>query len=146
LPEYKKIERELKTFETQLQTQLRMKNQELDTKYKAYQTLPADTPDAIKKDKETELTYLQENIQKFQQDAQVSMQKKQADLVNPIFTKVGNAIEQVARENGFAYVINPVIIGGGDVLLFTDEKYNISDLVLQKLGVSQPAVQPAKKD
>jgi outer membrane protein len=43
LPEYKKIERDLKTFETQLQTQLRIKDQELEAKYNAYQTLAVDT-------------------------------------------------------------------------------------------------------
>src|SRR4051812_39140474 len=89
MPEYKQIEAELKTFETQLQNQLKAKNQELETKYKAYQALPANTLDAIKKDKESELTYLQENLQKFQQDAQSSMQKKQTELVNAVFIKVG---------------------------------------------------------
>jgi outer membrane protein len=48
---------------------------------------------------------------------------------------VGKAIEEVAIENGFAYIINPQMMGGGDVLLYTNEKYNISDLVLKKLGV-----------
>ena len=52
-----------------------MKSQEIATKYEAYTALPANTPDAIKKDKESELAYLQENIQKFQQHAQTSMQK-----------------------------------------------------------------------
>ena len=135
MPEYKQIESELKTFETQLQNQLKTKSQEFEAKYKAYTALPANTPDAIKKDKESELGYLQENIQKFQQDAQTSMQKKQTDLVNPVFTKVGKAIEAVAVEHGFSYIINPQMMGGGDVLLFADEKYNISDLVLKKLGV-----------
>lgn len=135
MPEYKQIQNELRTFETQLQNQLKTKSQEMEMKYKAYTTLPADTPEAIKKDKESELAYLQENIQKFQQDAQISMQKKQSDLVNPIFTKVGKAIEAVALENGFSYIVNPHMVGGGDVLLFTDEKYNISDLVLKKLGI-----------
>ncbi|HZI23856.1 MAG TPA: OmpH family outer membrane protein [Chryseolinea sp.] len=87
LPEYKKIETELKTFETQLQNQIRTKSQELETKFRAYQSLPADTPEAIKKDKESELAYLQENIQKFQQDAQASMQKKQTDLLIPYSQK-----------------------------------------------------------
>jgi outer membrane protein len=136
LPEYKQIENELKSFESQLQNQLKIKSQELETKYKAYQALPAGTLEAIKKDKESELTYLQENLQKFQQDAQTSMQKKQTDLVSPVFTKVGKAIEAVATENGFSYIINPQMVGGGDVLLFSDEKYNISDLVLKKLGVT----------
>jgi outer membrane protein len=63
------------------------------------------------------------------------MQKKQSDLVNPVFIKVGKAIEEVALENGYAYIINPQMVGGGDVLLFTDEKYNISNLVLKKLGI-----------
>ena len=148
LPEYKQIENELKTFETQLQNQLKTKSQEIETKYKAYTALPANTPDAIKKDKESELAYLQENIQKFQQDAQNSMQKKQNDLVNPVFIKVGKAIEEVALENGFSYIINPQMVGGGDVLLFTDEKYNISNLVLKKLGIdlSKEPTSPTKKN
>jgi outer membrane protein len=75
LPEYKQIGNELKVFETQLQNQLKIKSQEMETKYKVYTALPANTP-AIKKDKESELPYLQKNIQKFQQDAQISIQKK----------------------------------------------------------------------
>lgn len=148
MPEYKQIEIELRTFEGQLQNQLKLKSQELDTKYKAYKAIADNTPEAIKKDKESELAYLQDNLQKFQQDAQVSMQKKQSDLVNPVFAKVGKAIEEVAVENGFAYIINPQVIGGGDVLLFTDEKYNISDLVLKNLGVdiTNSKTSPAKKD
>ena len=148
LPEYKQIENELRTFETHLQNQLKTKREEIETKYKAYTVLAANTPDAIRKDKESELAYLQENIQKFQQDAQISMQKKQNDLVSPIFIKVGKAIEAVALENGFSYIINPEMIGGGDVLLFTDEKYNVSNLVLKKLGIelSKEPTTPTKKN
>lgn len=135
LPEYKQIENEIRAYESQLQNQLEVKGKELENKYKAFQTIPSNTPDAIKRDKQSELAYLQDNIQKFQQEAQVSLQKKQSDLINPVFLKVGKAIEEVATENGFAYIINPQIIGGGDILLFADEKYNISNLVLKKLGV-----------
>ena len=135
LPEYKQISMELQTFEKQLQNQIQIKGRELEEKYKAYQALPTSTPDAIRKDKESELAYLQENLQKFQQDAQASLQKKQNELVNPVFAKVGKAIEEVALENGYAYIFNPQLIGGGDVLLYSNERHNISDLVLRKLGV-----------
>jgi outer membrane protein len=131
MPDYKRIQSEIRTFELQLQNQLKGKGQELETKYKAFQSLPASTPDAIKKDKETELAFLQENFQKFQQDAQISLEKKQTDLIDPVFVRVGKAIEAVAVENGFSYIINPQMLGGGDVLLFTDEQYNISNLVLK---------------
>lgn len=139
MPEYKQIESEVKTHGDQLQAQLKAKYAEYETKLKAYQASAATMVDAIRKDKETELTQLQESIQKFQQDAQTSLQKKQTDLMEPVFGKVGKAIESVAKENGYSFIINPQLVGGGDVLLYNDEKYNISLLVLKKMGIT-PAV------
>jgi len=144
LPEFRAIETELKSYETQLQNQAKSKVQDLNVKYKAYQELPANTPEAIRKDKESELAYLQENIQRFEQDAQSSIQKKQNDLIAPVFAKVGKAIDEVAKENGFTYILNPRMLGGGDLILFTDEQYNISELVLKKLasgGTKTPSKQ-----
>ncbi len=144
LPDSKQIESEMKTHENQLQNQLKAKYAEYQAKLTAYNGLSATTPDAIKKDKETELTQLQENIQKFQQDAQSSLQKKNTDLMAPVFTKVGKAIEEVAKENGYSYIINPQLVGGGDILLYSDEKNDISVLVLKKLGIT-PTV-PVKQN
>jgi len=137
MPEAKQIENELKTHGTQLDNQLKAKYSEYQAKVNAYQGLPATTPDAIKKDKEAEITQLQESIQKFQQEAQSSLQKKQTDLMAPVFTKVGKAIEAVAKENGYTYILAPQIIGGGgDIILYEDDQYNISTLVLKKLGIT----------
>jgi len=145
LPEFKQIENELKTHGTQLENQLKAKSQELETKYKAYQAMPATTPDAIRADKERELQGMQESIQKFQQDAQTSLQNKQTSLMEPIFKKVGKAIEDVAKENAYTFIINPQSMNSGeDILLYSDEKYNISTLVLKKLGVT-PKPETANK-
>jgi len=83
--------------------------------------------EASRKDKEPNLRST-ESIQKFQQDAQTSLQKSKAPMV-PVFSKVGKAIEAVAKENGFTFIINAQVSGSLDVLLYSDEKYNISDLV-----------------
>lgn len=139
MPEYKQIDNELKTHGDQLQAQLQAKYKEYETKLKAYQAGAATMLDAVRKDKEAELAQLQENIQKFQQDAQASLQKKQTDLMEPVFGKVGKAIEEVAKENGYSFIINPQLVGGGDILLYNDEKYNISALVLKKLGITPTA-------
>src|SRR5882757_4802335 len=146
LPDAKKIESELKTHGAQLENQMKAKYDDYQAKLKAYQSMPATTPDAIKSDKERELAALQENMQKFQQDAQSSYQKKQTDLLDPIYKKIGKAIEEVAKENGFTFIINPQIPNGGDILLYSDEKFNISDLVLKKLGVTPvpPTTTPTK--
>jgi len=139
LPEFKKIESELKTHGAQLENQMKAKYDDYQAKLKAYQGMPATTPEAIKADKERELAALQENMQKFQQDAQSSFQKKQADLMDPIYKKIGKAIEEVAKENAFSFIINPQVPNGGDILLYSDDKFNISDLVLKKLGVTPTA-------
>jgi outer membrane protein len=144
LPDAKQIDGEMKTHENQLQNQLKAKYAEYQTKLTAYNGLPVTTADAVKKDKETELTQLQENIQKFQQDAQASLQKKNTELMAPVFSKVGKAIEAVAKENGYSYIINPQLVGGGDILLYSDEKNDISVLVLKKLGIT-PTI-PIKKN
>jgi outer membrane protein len=140
LPEYKQIETEMKTHGDQLQNQLQAKYKDYETKLKAYQAGAATMVDAIRRDKETELTQLQENIQKFQQDAQTSIQTKQDQLMGPVFNKVGKAIEDVAKEQGYSFILNPQLIGGGDILLYSDEKYDISDQVLKKMGVTPKPV------
>ena len=139
MPQYKQIETDLKTHGTQLDNQLKAKYQEYESKLKAYQAGAATMVDAIRKDKETELTQLQENMEKFRQDAQASLQKKQTDLMEPIFSKIGKAIDEVAKENSYTFIISPQVGGGADILLYTDDKYNISDLVLKKMGITPTA-------
>jgi len=137
MPEFKQIENELKTHGTQLENQLKAKTTEFETKLRAYQGMPANTPDAIKADKEGELQRLQESIQKFQQDAQTSLSNKQNALMDPVIKKVGKAIEDTAKENGYAFILNPQLMSSGeDIVLYSDDKYNISLLVLKKLGVT----------
>ena len=142
MPEFKQIEAEMRTHTTQLENQYKAKSQEFEAKYKAYQNMPATTSDIIRADKERELQTMQESIQKFQQDAQASMAKKNNDLMQPVYTKVGKAIEDVAKENGYTFIINPQLGAGSDILLYSDEKYDISDLVLKKMGITPQPQKP----
>lgn len=142
MPEYKQVDSELKTHQGQLENQMKAKQTEFETKLKAYQNMPATTPDAIRADKERELQGLQEGFQKFQQDAEASLRKKQNDLMEPVYSKVAKAIEDVAKENGYSFILSPQILGGGDILLYSDEKYDISTLVLKKLGITPQQPKP----
>jgi outer membrane protein len=144
LPEYKQIENQMKTHGDQLQAQAKAKYTEYETKLRAYQQGAATMLDAVRRDKETELTQLQENISKFQEDARASLAKKEQDLMGPINSKIGNAIEEVAKENAYTFIINPQIQGSIDILLYGDEKYDISTLVLKKLGVTATVPPPGK--
>ena len=138
MPEFKQIDTQLKAHGDELQKQIEAKNKEIADKLKAYQALPATTDQLIRADKEGELQRLDQGLRLFQEDAQKSYELKRQQLMDPVFSKVGKAIEDVAKENGYSFILNPRLMSGGDILLHTDPKYDVSDLVLKKMGVTPP--------
>src|SRR5688500_15035269 len=87
MPEAKQIETELKSTETQLKTQIDTKVQEFQKKLADYQANLNTMLDAVRQNTERELTMLQENLQKLQQDAQNTIDTKRGQLMQPVYTK-----------------------------------------------------------
>src|SRR6188768_936518 len=135
MPEAKQIDADLKSLQTQLKNQIDAKIQKFQTELAAYQKEGQNMIDAVRQNTERELTQQQQNIEKLQQDAQTTIQNKQTQMMTPVYDKVGKAIEAVAKENGFSFVLNQQI-GGLDVILYGDEKMDISELVLKHMGVT----------
>jgi outer membrane protein len=140
MPEAKQIETALQTLQAQLKKQYDNKLTEFQTKLKVYQASVEDPniPQAVKQNSARELEQLQANLQKLQEESQTDLQKKNNELFSPVQEKVGKAIEDVAKENGFHLVLTNQI-SGLDVVLFADEKLDVSDLVLKKMGVTPTA-------
>ena len=138
MPESKQIEAELKTTQNMLKTQIESKAQEFQKKLADYQQNGSAMLEAVRVNTERELQQLQQNLDKLQQDAQTTMQNKEATLMDPVYKKVGKAIEDVAKENGFTFILNQQI-GGQDVILYGDDKMDVSELVLKKMGVTPAA-------
>lgn len=143
MPEAKQIDTELKSTETQLKNQITAKTQEFQKKLADYQANLNTMLDAVRVNTERELTQLQENLQKLQQDAQTTINSKQTTMMEPVYRKVGKAIEDVAKENGYTFILTQQI-GGLDVILYGDDSMDISDLVLKKLGVTPKPATPAQ--
>ncbi|MBC7920035.1 MAG: OmpH family outer membrane protein [Ferruginibacter sp.] len=140
LPDSKRIESELKTHRSQLETTLQNKYKDFEGKAKDYQTNGASMSEIIRKDKEKELQNLQSSIQEFERNSEESLQKKQKTLLEPVLEKIQKAIKEVAKENEFAYVLNSDAgYGTTPILLHAPESDNISDLVLKKMGVTPTA-------
>lgn len=145
MPESKLIDSQLQTLQGQLKKQYDSKVAEFQKKLQEYQAFGATVPDAVKQNSERELQQLQQNIQKLEADSQTDLQKKQASLMEPVFGKISKAIEDVAKENGFSLILS-LQVSTLDVVLYGDEKLDISDLVLKKMGVTPtpPATTPKK--
>lgn len=142
MPEAKQIDAELQSVQNQLKAQLDKQVKDFQTQLADYQANVNNMLPAIRANTEKELQQKQANIEKLQQDAQTTIQQKQTQLMEPIYNKVGKAIEDVAKENSFTLILNQQI-GGLDVILFGDEKMDVSDLVLKKMGITPPPASAA---
>ncbi|MGI9542297.1 MAG: OmpH family outer membrane protein [Cyclobacteriaceae bacterium] len=129
MPQAKQIQSELKTHEEQLGAQLDARMKEFENKYETFTKEQATMIEAVKKNRQEELQTMQASIQKFQQEAQKSIQDKQLELLKPVYAKIDETIQAVAKENGFTHVFT------NEALLFASEESDISELVLAKLGV-----------
>ncbi len=141
LPDAKKVESDLQAHGAQLEATLKAKAQDYEKKLADYQANYTKWIDAVVRDKQAELQSLQQAFTKFQQDAEASFTKKQQDLMTPLYDKIGTAIADVAKENGYSFIITLNAAGGaGSVLLYKDPQFDISNLVLKKLGVTPTPV------
>lgn len=136
LPEYKQAESTLEAHIAQLRNQGAAKAQTYQEKVAAFQNLPATTPQADQQKKMTEIQTIEQELQEFEGFAQQSIEKKQGELLAPLYQKIGEAITAVSEENGFDFVLSSVIGGNTDIVLYAKEEYDITLLVLKKLGVT----------
>lgn len=133
MPEKAKAQKSLQDYSKQLEDQLVAMQDELEKKYNEYLEKKDTYTDLIKKNKEEELTSLQQRIQTFQSNAQQDLQKKEQELLKPIIDKAKKAIDEVAKENGYTYVFDS---GTGVLLYFPKDSDDILPLVKKKLGIN----------
>jgi len=124
----KKIEQLAKEHENVLEEMTVEYNKKLEVLNKSYATLS----DLAKASKEAELQDLQTRIQTFQQSAQEDLQRKRMDLFKPIQDKALKAVNDVAAENGFTYILDS---GVGAVVYEGSDAQDILPLVKKKIGL-----------
>ena len=84
---------------------------------------------AVRQVREKELEDLGLRIQEFQANAQDDLEEKQYELAKPFQDAIQNAIDKVAKANGYAYIFDTKI------LLFYDNGDDITPLVKKELGI-----------
>lgn len=131
MPGVDSAEQALNDYAQNLQKQLETMVSEFQTKYDEYLTNEAQYVDAVKQIKQKELVDLQTRIQDFQNDAQDLLAKKEQELMQPFIDKAKNAIDEVAKEKGYTYILDTstgsVLYweGGDDIMMFVKEKLGI---------------------
>ena len=106
MPETKTVRTQLEAYNKQFLDQLTTMNNEYQAKGKAYEAQRSTMSDAIRTSKEAELTDMQKRMTDYQNNARQQVENKTNELSKPLFDKARAAITQIAKEKGYAYVIN----------------------------------------
>ena len=130
MPETDSAQLKLEKMQKELQSQLEVMQVELNNKYQDYLSKRDSYSELVRQTKEDELQNIQQRIQQFAQNADQDLQKKRSELFRPILDKASKAIEEVARENGFTYILD---LSSGVVLFHSDSSLDILPLVKAKL-------------
>lgn len=133
LPDFEKAQKELQKHAKDLEAALGDMQNELRTKYQDYTSKVDSLTPFFKKAKEEEITELQTRIENFRVSAQDDLRKKETELQQPIIIKVQKAIDEVAAENNFTYILDAV--EGGPVLYTAPSATDITSMVKKKLGI-----------
>jgi outer membrane protein len=122
MPEMKAAQGELKKLQETYRADIESSMTELKNKFTQYQNEAASMSEEENQKRAQELQGFEKNIGEAQQAAQQELQKKQAELFEPISKKAKAAIEKVAAAQGYDYVVDAspglgVIVAKGKNLL-----------------------------
>jgi outer membrane protein len=84
----------------------------------------------VKKAKEDEILDNQKRLQEFERNATATLQKRNTELIQPIYDKIIKAVEKVATQNNFTYILD---VSKGSVAFTSKDSQNIDQLVLNIL-------------
>lgn len=133
MPDVKRADSQL----ADLQKQLQRKGEQM---VKAYQEKRADlqrrhdngelSPAQAKIELEN-LAKDEQKLMEYEQNMMQQLATKREQLIKPIFDKIQNAIDTVAKEKGYSYVVD----SSTGVLLYADPSHDITGAVKSRLGM-----------
>ncbi len=135
LPEGQDAQRQLDALVAQWQAEITKMQNEWQKKYEEYDKKKLIMSDQTRAAAEQELVQLEKRVtdyrnQKFGQNGE--MFTKQNELLKPVQDRIFKAIQDVALEDSFDYVFDK---SGDILLLYANDKYDLTSKVLQKLQV-----------
>ena len=131
LPEMAQVNEGLKEYNTELQKELETSARKYESLVKDYQENSTTFTEDQKKEKETEIIGLENDLKSFRQKATVMMQMKRNDLTQPLYEKINTAMMQVIQEEKYTHVFH----AGGNNIAFAADEFDITEKVMKKMGL-----------
>ncbi len=131
MPEYDSISKILVTLDSTYNSQLEILQVEINRKIETY-TLDTISPQLVKDVKAQEIQELQMRAQAFQQRASEDLQQRPGQMMRPLYTKIIDAINELAEDNDLVYVFD---ISQGNPLYVSDKSMDLVPMILEQFNI-----------
>lgn len=135
MPDYKLAQKQLDDVAADWQKDIDSKQAELDKMYKDYEAEQVMLSDDLKKKREDQLFQKEKDLRDLQRKRfgfEGDLFKKRQELIKPIQDKVYNAVQKMAVQRGYDFVLDK---SEGITIIFADPKLDKSEDVLKDLGI-----------
>ncbi|WP_339663044.1 OmpH family outer membrane protein [uncultured Polaribacter sp.] len=136
MPETKIVMERTQDYGAKLDSSFSIKAKEYQDKVADYRKNEAEYGELMKKTLVNEIALMEQDLKKYQENGNKLMQLKQNELMRPLYNVLNEAIQFVAKENKYTQILTTT----GNQFAFIDEKFDITTLVMAKLGVKEPEV------
>ena len=140
MPETKAMQGQLVKMQKAEAQKLEATKTYMQTVYmEAQETASQENPDEAKlQGYQTKLEGLQKELQEKGAAAEQMLARKRAQLMAPITTKLQTAMEDVAKADGYSFILNSVDGTGFSIVLYGPDDRNLTKKIMQKLGIEIP--------
>lgn len=129
MPGIDSVRTQLEAYQTEIQSTYETMVSEYQTKKDKFDHEVGTMSNLTRQMKEKELADMENRIMEFQQGVQDEVQEKQLSLLQPFEEKIKQAINDVAKENGYTMIFDT------QILLYSEGGDDVSALVKKKLGI-----------
>lgn len=144
MPEYAKAQTDIQALQKQYEDEIKRASDEFNKKFAEYQQEQKTLPQNIQERRQKELQELSDKGMQFQQDAQQQLQKAYADMMEPIYKKLEDAVKSIGTTGGYTYVFD---LNRTDIPYVNETmSKDVTNDIKTKLGISLtvvPATAPA---
>jgi outer membrane protein len=135
MPEYKTAQKQLDDIAVLWQKEIDDMQKDLDKMYRDYDAEQVMLSEDLKKKREDQLFVKEKTVRDLQRQRfgfEGDLFKKRQELIQPIQNKVYNAVQKLAVQRSYDFILDK---SEGITVIFADPKLEKSDDILKELGV-----------
>ena len=141
MPEYSKAQKDIQAIQQQYEDEIKRASDEFNKKFAEYQQEQSKLPQNIQERRQKELQEMQEKGMQYQQEAQQQLQKAYADMMEPIYKKLEDAVKAIGSAGGYTYLFD---LNRTDIpYIDMNASKDVTNDIKTKLGISLTAVPAA---